>query len=157
MSMENPQFFSGPPLSLEKQTAKSGHTWLAGTPGRLTDSGAVPLLSNATEIDFLFAQDQASSTSAGDKVWINKIESAETKFVIGLTNGGSDTKATTAMIGAGKGVAIADSVLSISTANDSNKVFYIHGRLADVEGYRNDTSDVPGYVVASVIASTLTA
>lgn len=156
MAYLNPQYYSGPLLSLVKLPAKDGHTWQVNQFVRTTDSGIVPCKSNATSITGLAAQTQNAATSSSE-VWVNQINSASTKFIVAVTNGGSDTKAGLVLIGSNEGLAVNSCVCTLSTGNDSNEVLRIHDVMGRVEPMKNDTSDVPGYAIVSVVQTALDA
>lgn len=153
---QNPLYFSGPALSLKKLPAANGQTWQAGQFGRMTDSGLVKCLSNATSIAGQFAQNQAVATSSSE-VWFNAIESAQTKFIIGVTTGGNDAKAGLVLLGSNEGLGVNSSICTMSLGSDSNEIFHVHDVMGRVEPYKNDTSDSPGFAIVSVVASALTA
>lgn len=152
----NPQYYSGPGLSLVKMRARDSQTWQAGQFVRNTDSGVVLCKSNASSIMGLTAQNQATATSSSD-VWINKINSSSTKFKIGVTSGGSDAKAGLADLGSNEGLAVNSCVCTLSKGNDSTEVLHIHDVMGRVEPQKNDTNDSPGFAIVSVMAVALDA
>jgi len=152
----NPAFYKGPGLERTKLLAKDGQTWQVGQFGRRTDSGIVKCKSDASSIQFQFAEGQPTATSSS-RVPIDMIPGSNTKFIIGVTNAGSDTMALASYIGSNEGLAVNASVCTLSTGNDSTEVLHIDDIITNVEGYNNDTNDVPGFVIASVVASALTA
>jgi len=152
----NPQYYSGPVPSLVKLSAKDGQTWQAGQFVRTTDSGVVLCKSNATSINGLTAQTQAVATSSSD-VWIHRIDGASTKFVVGVTSGGSDTKAGEVLIGSAEGLAVNSCVCTLSTGNDSNEILKVDDVMGRVEPQQNDTGDVPGFAIIHVVQSALDA
>ena len=152
---QNPKYYKGPKLNRSKVRAKDGITFQAGTPCRRTDSGVTLCKSNATSFQGLFAKTQATATSSTD-VYVDFIPSEQTQFVIGVTNAGSDTKALTTYIGGNYGLAVNSCVGTLSTGNDSNEILNVKDILPNVEGFKNDTSDVPGCAIVSVVASALT-
>lgn len=152
----NPQYYSGPVPRLSKLSAADGQTWQAGQFIRLTDSGVVKCLSNATSIQGMAAQSQATATSSS-QVWVHLIDSPETKFVIGVTTGGNDEAAGLSLLGSNEGLAVNSSICTVSLGNDSNEILHIHDVMGRVEPFKNDTNDEPGYAIVSVVASALTA
>jgi len=153
---QNPMYYKGPQLERKTRRAYDGQTWQAGQFGRCTDSGVVKCKSNATSIQFLFAKTQPTATSSSD-VLVDMIPSAQTQFIIACTAASADTKALAAYIGSNEGLAVNGSICTLSTGNDSNEILHVEDILSNVEGFNNDTSDVPGFVIASVTAAALTA
>jgi hypothetical protein len=153
---KNPSYLKGARPRRRKVTVKSGQTWQAGQPGRLTDSGAVLCKSNATSLQFLFASTQPSATAAGDKKYVDFLQ-AETVLKIYCTNGGSDTRALATYIGSNEGLAVNSCIATLSTGNDSNEILHIEDIASNLEPYMNDTGDLPSWVAAKVVASALTA
>ena len=128
-------------------------------PGRCnsgTDSGIVLCKSNATSITGLTAKTQATATSSSN-VDVYVIPGASTRFVIGVTNGGSDTKAGEVLIGSNEGLAVNSCVCTLSTGNDSNEILRVQDVLGRVEPQGNDTNNVPGFAIVSVVQSALDA
>jgi hypothetical protein len=152
----NPQYYSGPLPELVKLSAKDGQTWQAGQFVRTTDSGIVLCKSDATSIVGLTAQTQATATSSS-KVWIHRINTTATKFIIGVTTGGNDTCAGEVLIGSNEGLAVNSCICTLSTGNDSHEVLRVHDVMGRVEPLKNDTDDVPGFAIVSVIQSALDA
>lgn len=152
----NPQYYEGPLMSLVKLPAKDGQTWQAGQFVRTTDSGIVKCKSAATSIVGLTAQTQPVATSSSS-VWINRINSTATKFIIGVTTGGVDAKAGLVLIGSNEGLAVNSCVCTLSTGNDSAEVLRIHDVMGRVEPQSNDTNDSPGFAIVSVMAAALDA
>ena len=152
----NPQYYDGPVCRLVKLAAKDGQTWQAGQFVRTTDSGIVLCKSNATSITGLTAQSQAVATSSSS-VWVNVIPGSSTRFVIGVTTGGADTKAGSVLIGSNEGLAVNSSVCTLSTGNDSNEILRVQDVLGRVEPQGNDTDNVPGFAIVSVVQSALDA
>ena len=151
----NPQYYSGPVPELVKLSAKDGQTWQAGQPVRTTDSGIVLCKSNATSVTGLTAETQAVATSSSD-VWINRINSASTKFVFGVTTGGSDTKAGQVLIGSNDGLAVNSCVATVSTGNDSNEIIRIddqHRKFKFVPSEVEDTPTEPEFMPDAIRAS----
>jgi hypothetical protein len=154
----NPIYFKGPLLQKEKRRAKDGITWKAGHPVRLSDSGIVKCKALATAVYGLTSEDQLSATSSSD-VWIEKIPSAQTQFIMSCfkESAGTDTKCPITNIGKKKGLGISDCIGGVALSADTvAAIIKIHKRITDVEAYRNDTSDVPGLVIASFVDSALT-
>ena len=156
MAYLNPQYYEGPLPSLVKLPAKDGQTWQAGQFVRTTDSGIVLCKSEATSIVGQTAQTQAAAT-ASSSVWINRINSTATKFIVAVTNGGADTKAGLVLIGSNEGLAVNSCVCTLSTGNDSHEVLRVHDVMGRVDPLGNDTADVPGYAIVSVVQSVLDA
>jgi hypothetical protein len=70
---------------------------------------------------------------------------------------GTDTKCPITNIGKKKGLGISDCIGGVALSADTvAAIIKIHKRITDVEAYRNDTSDVPGLVIASFVDSALT-
>lgn len=154
----NPRFYKGSSLpEKEKVVAAGSVTWKAGQPGRSTDSGWTPCVSNASQINGVFAVTQPTATTAGDKVWVHRITSADQMFVMNVTSAGTDTKAGSAVVGSNYGYAVNGSVGTISIGNDSTEILHVYDLLANKEGIMNDTSDVPAKLIVGVVASALTA
>jgi len=153
----NPSFLKGPQLETVKRTPVAGWTGQAGQPVRNTDSGLVLCKSNATSMQGLLAETQATATVATTKVKVYDIPSQNTKMIIGVTAAGADTKALSTYLGANFGLAVNSCVATISTGNDSNEILHVDDLLVNIEGHNNDTSDVPGFLVCSVTAAGLTA
>ena len=145
----NPRYHKGPPLERSTQRAKDGQTWQAGQFGRRTDSGVVTCKANASSIQFCFAAAQPTATSSSD-VLIDDIVADNTELIMGVTNAGADTKALSAYIGNAYGLGVADSICTVSTGNDSTEVLQVRNILPNLEGFDNDTSDVPGFVTVIV-------
>ena len=152
---QNPKFYKGPKLERSRALAKDGQTWQAGTPVRRSDSGIVICKSAATSFQGLAAKTQNVAT-ASSKVYVDFIPSENTQFVIGVTNASADTKALVGYIGGNYGLAVNDCVGTLSTGNDSAEILNVKDIVSNVEGFKNDTGDVPGFVIASVVASALT-
>ena len=155
---QNPIYYKGPRLELVTVRAKDSLTWQAGQFARRTDSGLVLCKSNASSIQYVTAETQATSTSTSDvPVW--KIPSAETQFIMGVTSGGVDTRALASYIGSNEGLAVNSCICTLSTGNDSTEVLHVEDILANkTNGYRGiDTSDLPGYLIVSVVQSALQA
>ena len=156
----NPIYFKGPLLQKEKRRAKDGITWKAGHPMRITDSGLVKCKALATAVYALASEDQLTATSSSD-VWIEKIPSSQTQFIMGSykTSAGTDTKCPSTAVGKLKALGISDCIAGVALGNDTapGQIIKIHKRFTEVEAYRNDTSDVPGLVIASFVDSALTA
>ena len=152
----NPRFYKGPLPQKEKVTIKST-TWKAGAFCRQTDSGWVKCLANASQINGLFAENQAAAIATGSKGWIHRITSPETLFVGCVTEAGTDTKCPSGKVGANWGLGVNDSIHTVSIGNDSTEILHIYNLLSDLEGEFNDTSDVPGKVIFGIVASALTA
>ena len=147
----NPKFYSGVQLLKKRRLAKDGQTWQADQFGRITDSGVVKARSAATAINLQFAETQAVATSSS-KVKVYDIPAGGTKFVIGVTNAGSDTKALVGYIGGNYGLAVNSCVCTLSTGNDSTEILHVEDVISNVSSNRlNDTSDIPGYAIVSVI------
>ena len=153
---QNPLQYDGPPCRLVKLSAKDSQTWQAGQPVRTTDSGVVLCKSSATSVSGFTAQNQATATSSST-VWINMIPGASSRFKIGVTTGGADTKAGLTLIGKSLGLAINSCIATISTGNDSNEVMKVHDVMGRVDPLGNDTDDVPGFAVVSFYQSALDA
>lgn len=154
----NPRFYKGPSLpDKERVTAKTGITFQAGQFARSTDSGWCPVKSNGSQINGIFAETKATATSAGDKIYVHRITSADQMFTMCVTSAGTDTKAGSAYIGGNYGVAVNSCVATISVGNDSTEILHVYDLLSNKEGYRNATSDVPGKLIVGVVASALTA
>ena len=153
----NPRFYKGTPLQRAQVKSAASKTWEAGQFARSTDSGWVPVKSNGSQINGMYVATQASSTAAGDKIWVDRIVSADTLLVGCVTSGGTDTKCPSSCVGGNYGVAVNSCIATVSTGNDSTEILHIYDLLADLEGQMNDTSDVPGKVVFGVVASALTA
>ena len=153
----NPRFYKGPLLDKAKVAAAGSVTWEAGQPFRVSDTGVVPCTSAATDMQGFFAETQATSTTAGDKVWVHQLTGADQMSVYCVTSGGTDTKATAAYVGNNYGLAINSCIGTVSVGDASNAVLHVYARLADVEPYRNDTGDVPGKLICGTIGSVLTA
>jgi hypothetical protein len=154
----NPQYYDGPVTRLVKLAAKDSQTWQAGQFVRTTDSGIVLCKSNASSITGLTAQTQSTATSSSN-VWVNVIPGASTRFVIGVTTGGADTKAGEVLIGSNEGLAVNSCVCTLSTGNDSTEILRVDDVLGRVEpnSGNNDTNDVPGFAIIHVVASALDA
>jgi len=154
----NPQYYDGPVCRQVKLAAKDGQTWQVGQFVRTTDSGIVLCKSNATSITGLTAETQATATSSST-VNINVIPGASTRFVIGVTTGGADTKAGEVLIGSNEGLAVNSCVCTLSTGNDTNEILRVQDVLGRVEPNSglNDTDDVPGFAIVSVVQSALDA
>jgi hypothetical protein len=155
---QNPEYFKGPVLNKVKQAAKDGQTWQAGQFGRRTDSGWVLCKSAATSIQGQFLTTQATATSSSN-VYVGVIPSNETKFKIGVTTGGNDAKAPATIIGANYGLGVNSSICTLSLGADTAGVEALHVEdiMSNLEGFKNDTSDSPGFAVVSVVSSFLTA
>ena len=153
----NPRFYKGSVPAKERVTAAASKTWQAGQFARSTDSGWVPVLSNGSQINGIFAETQATATASGAKVFVHRISSASQLFTMTVTEGSTDTKAKSSYIGGNYGVAVNSCVATISVGNDSTEILHVYDLLANKEGYRNATSDVPGQLVVGVVASALTA
>jgi len=154
----NPRFYKGSSLPEKERVSAAGSiTCQAGQFARSTDSGWVPVKSNGSQINGIFAETIASSTTAGDKIFVHRITSADQLFTMTVTEGGTDTKAKSSYIGGNYGVAVNSCVATISVGNDSTEILHVYDMLANKEPYRTDTSDVPGQLVVGVVASALTA
>ena len=151
----NPSYYKGPKLERSTVRAKDGQTWQAGTPMRRSDSGVVTCKSNATSFQGLAAATQSAATSSSD-VKVDWIPSENTQLKVYVTNGGADTRALTSYIGGNQGLAVNSCVGTLSTGNDSNEILNVKDLLVNVEGLGNDTGDLPGAVICSVLASALT-
>lgn len=156
---QNPIYYKGPVLQRVNMLAKDSQTWQAGQFARATDSGIVLCKSSATSIQFLTAENQATATSTSTvPLW--KIPSAETQFIIGVTNKNVDTLAPASLIGSNEGIAVNSCICTLSVNNDTNEVLHIEDILSNKQKYGggpgNDTSDDPGFVIVSVVASALT-
>jgi hypothetical protein len=153
----NPKYFSGPRLQKKDRLAADGLTWQAGQFGRRTDSGVVVAKSNATVINTIFAETQATATSSST-VKVYDIPAGGTRFLMGVTNANADTKALTSYIGGNYGLAVNSCVCTLSTGNDSNEILNVIDIYPNVSSNRRaDTSDVPGFVIAQVVESARTA
>ena len=153
----NPMYYEGPLPSLKKLQAAGSKTWQAGQFCRTTDSGVVPCKTAATSINGLFAKTQASATTAGDLVDVYIINSASTKFVIGVTSGTVDAKAGQVLIGSAEGLGVNSCICTLSLSNDTNEILKVHDVMGRVEPMKNDTNVAPGYAIVSVTASALDA
>ena len=152
----NPKYFSGAKLQKKTRRAADGLTWQAGQFGRRTDSGVVVAKDNATVVNLLFAKTQATATSSSD-VTVYDIPAGGTRFLMGVTKAGSDTKALVGYIGGNYGLAVTDCVCTLSTGNDSNEILNVIDIYPNVSSNRNaDTSDVPGFVICQVVESART-
>ena len=152
---KGPEYYKGPKLQRSLALAKDGQTWHPGQPVRRSDSGVVLCKSSATSFQGLTAALQGASTSSSD-VYIDWIPSEQTQFKIYCTNASADTRALTSYIGKNQGLAINSCVGTLSTSNDSNEILNVKDLLVNVEGFGNDTGDLPGAVICSVVASALT-
>jgi len=85
------------------------------------------------------------------------IPGASSRFKIGVTTGGADTKAGLTLIGKSLGLAINSCIATISTGNDTNEVMKVHDVMGRVDPLGNDTDDVPGFAVVSFYQSALDA
>ena len=150
-----PEYYKGPKLQRSIVRAKDGQTWQAGQPCRRSDSGLVLCVSSATSFQGLTAATQPAATSSSD-VYVDFIPSEQTQLKIYCTNASDDTRALTSYIGSNQGLAINDCVGTLSTGNDSNEILNVKDLMSNVEGYKNDTSTLPGAVLVTVVASALT-
>ena len=150
----NPQYYQGPRMSLVKLAAKNSQTWQVMQPLKMTDSGIVKCLSNDSTIHGFAAETVGTATSSSN-VWVHKLESSETKFIVGVTSGGTDCAAALALIGTNKGLAVNSCVATLSLGNDSKKVFRIHDVMGRVEPQGNSVDDVPGFAIVSVLQSAI--
>ena len=152
----NPRFYKAPALPEKSKEAAAGSlTWQAGQAYRLTDSGVTPVLSDGAKISGLFAETQAVATTAGDKVWVHRITQPDQLFTFCVTDGGTDTKIGSTVVGQSFGYAVNSCIGTLSIGNASSAVLHIEGLLTDLEPYLNDTSDVPAQVVAGITAAAL--
>jgi len=85
------------------------------------------------------------------------IPAGGTQFKIYCTSGGADTRALAAYIGSNEGLAVNSCMCTLSTGNDSTEVLHVEDIVSNVEGFKNDTGDLPGMVIASVVESARTA
>jgi len=154
----NPKLYNNPQLKKKKRLALDGQTWQGGQFGRITDSGIVVAKSNATSVNIMFAANQAAATSSST-VPVYDIPAGGTIFDIGVTNASADTKALASYIGGNYGLAVNDCVCTLSTGNDSNEILHVVDIVPNVRSSRtgNDTSSVPGRVLASIVESARTA
>lgn len=155
----NPQYHAGPVPSLFKVAPKAGNTWQAGQFMKSTDSGWVPCITDGeVAIHGIAAATQASASVAATKVWVHRINSSQTKFLIGVTTGGNDDILNPAYVGGVYGLGVNSCVCSVSIGNDSHEILRIEGRLCDIQSGRGvDTSDSPGFAIVSVVQSAIDA
>jgi len=156
---QNPVYYKGPVLQRVSMLAKDSQTWQAGQFARSTDSGIVLCVSSATSVQYLTAENQPTATSTSTvPLW--KIPSAETQFVMGVTSKGVDTLAPASLIGSNEGLSVNSCICTVSVNNDTNEIFHIEDIYSNKEKYSggpgSDTSDDPGFVIVSVVASALT-
>ena len=160
MAYLNPQFFSGPRVEKERYLAVDGHTWQAGQFGRFTDSGVVPCKVLATSIQLMFSQTQATATSSST-VYIERIESSSTRFIMAVnrSSSGTDTRAAATMIGGNYGLGVVDCVCVVAKSADTaaNEGLRVHNLMSNLDGQSYATTDVPGYVLVSIVESFRTA
>lgn len=158
MAIQNPVFYKGPLLQKEKRRAKDGMTFKAGGLCRLTDSGVVKVKLLGSSVYGLFSQTQSTATSSTD-IWIERIPSSQTQFIMGAYSRSTGTDAIVPATEIGKRAAIGvnDSLYGAAIGVDTGvQVLRIHARFSDLEKGRTDTSDTPGYVIASFVDSALT-
>lgn len=153
----NPRFHKGPLAIKEKVAVAGSVTFQAGQPYRVTDTGVVPCKSAATDMQGFFGETVATAKTAGDKVWVHRLTSADQMSVYDVTSGGTDTKATAAYVGNNYGLAVNSCIGTVSVGDASNAVLHVYGRLADIEPFLTDTGTVPGKLICGTIASVLTA
>ena len=152
----NPRYYKGP-LPAKEKVKVAAQTWKAGAFCRQTDTYWVKCKAEATQINGIFAENQASTATAGDEVWIHRITSPETMFVGTVSSGGADTKAPSTCVGGNWGLGIVDSFCAVSLSNDSDEILHIYDQLATKEPRFNDTTQVPGRVIFGITAAALTA
>jgi len=153
----NPRFYKGALLEKVKVPCAGSVTWQGGQPYRVTDTGVVPCKSEQVDLKGFFAETQAASSTAGDKVWVHRLTDADQMHVYCVTSGGTDTKAPSSVVGNNYGLAINSCIGSVSIGNTSDAVLHVYARLCDVEPYLNDSGDVPGKLICGPVASVLTA
>ena len=158
--MINPRYFKGPKLIKKSITHKTGFTWKEGQFYRLTDSGAVPVKALGLSVRGMYAQTNPTSSVTTAVVW--EIPSSSTKLIMAVgasSASGTDTKAPATMKGGLFGIGVSDCVCYVAKSADTStyEKLYIEERYADVEGFKNDTSDVPGLVIVSIPDAVLTA
>jgi hypothetical protein len=90
-------------------------------------------------------------------VWVNLINSASTKFKIGVTTGGADTTAGLPLIGRSSGLGVNSCICTFSTGGDTNEVMKVHDVMGRIDPQGNDTNDVPGFAIVSIYAAALDA
>ena len=154
----NVRYHSGPVLKKRLRRAYDGQTWQAGQFGRYTDSGIVKCIAGSTQIQLIFSQTQATATSSSD-VYVEYIPSSSTKFVIGVSNAGNDTKAPSTLLGGNYGLDVNSCVCTLSAGDDSNESLHVEDLMSTLESFSGlyDTSDVPGYVIISIPDSVINA
>lgn len=152
---ENPRYYSGPPLlAKEKVRARDGKTWKAGQP-MVIDSGLYePVASNGTKIHALASEDVDTSTSSSD-VYIERIQSTETKLVAMVAYGDSDYTSKLSHIGLNRGVTVGSNICSVDVTDDTNACVVIDSPLWVKEPYKNDSTDSPGFVICHLKAAAL--
>lgn len=154
----NPRFYKGSALPEKAKEAAAGSlTWQAGQMARQTDAGWAPASTDDTQFNGFFASTQSASTNAGDKVWVHRITQADQMFIMCATNAGTDTKAPSNVVGSNYGYELNSCIGTVNLQNDTGGEIHVYARLADVEPYRSDTSDVPGKLICGFTAASMTA
>jgi len=108
----------------------------------------------------MFSQTQATATSSST-VYIERIESSSTRFIMAVnrSSSGTDTRAAATMIGGNYGLGVVDCVCVVAKSADTaaNEGLRVHNLMSNLDGQSYATTDVPGYVLVSIVESFRTA
>jgi len=154
----NFDYYSGPNLEQDSVLAADSQLWLAGAPGYFNSSGlADPIATDGVNIDFLFAENQTTSTSTST-VKILKIPGASTKLVGFVSADADDTTAAQSNVGHDYGIHVSDNtsgdtvaeVASVNKSETSAVAVKLDALMSTVEPQEHATTDSPARVVFHV-------
>ncbi len=149
------RYYSGPTPALTKVRARDGKTWKSGQPMYIDSGLWEPVVTDGTNVFGLASSDQDTATSSSD-VFVDVINSTQTRFCGYVSSDTDDATALRDYNGTQYGIHVGSANdPSVNINETSNVSVVVRNPLWVEEPYMNDSTDSPGQVVFSFIASAL--
>ena len=145
-SLKNPRFYAGPILQKDTVRALDGQTWKSGQPGWFDSGYARPIITDGTNVKFVFSSDQDTAASTSD-VKIERIPSAATQFVGYISSDDSDTDAQRAHLLQDYGIHVGSNVATVNVNETSSVAVLVDKLLWLEEPLKNASTDSAGQVI----------
>ena len=133
------------PAPITKIRAAGSQTWKKGEFGYLSSGlvAAVATTTGGSAVYCQFLEDQDTSTTANDLVWVRVLQAGD-RFEIYVTSNGTDNAIAAANIGTGYDAYTASNVCYLDVNATTGAQFEVEKLAADYEPERNASTDTPG-------------
>ena len=136
-------------LPMVQLKAAASQTWKQGEFGYLSSGQVTPAVTGAIPY-CIFAEAQATSTSANDLVWVYLLE-VGTELEIFVTNNGTDALETALTVGGLYDLYVASNKHYIDVNASTDDTFLVLKLASEYEEAMHDATDTPGKVLVRLM------